>query len=71
MEDTIKGALPYLEYESLNMILLHLTTMGVRTAEDMGFINAIDLRDLLPPVHCRKLIHAFRKGTLYSLMYLS
>lgn len=67
MEDTIKGALPYLENGSLNAILVHLTTMGVRTAEDLEFINATDLSHILLPIDCRKLIHAFKKGTLLCI----
>lgn len=66
MQDTVKGALPYLENGSLNNILLHLTTMGVRTAEDLEFINAT-VSHILPPVDCRKLIHAFKKGKLLCI----
>lgn len=50
------------------MILQHLSNMGVKTADDMEFINEDDLRHLLPTVDCRKLLHAFmRRGKLCSL----
>ena len=71
LEDTIKGVLHHLENETFNMILHHLTTIGVKTAEDMEFVNENDLSHLLPPVDCRKLIRSFRKGTLCNMSYLS
>ncbi|KAL6457325.1 hypothetical protein MHYP_G00342880 [Metynnis hypsauchen] len=43
------------------MTLKHLSDMGVRTADDMQFIKEDDLRHLLPPVDCRKLLCAFMK----------
>uniref|UniRef100_A0A3B3QPE7 Uncharacterized protein n=1 Tax=Paramormyrops kingsleyae TaxID=1676925 RepID=A0A3B3QPE7_9TELE len=35
--------------------------LGVRTADDMKFINEDDLRHHLPLLDCRKLLHAFRR----------
>lgn len=68
MEATIKNALPHLDNESQESILQHLSNMGVRTTDDMEFINEANLRHLLPPVDCRKLLHAFmRRGKFCSL----
>uniref|UniRef100_A0A9J8DLI9 Uncharacterized protein n=1 Tax=Cyprinus carpio carpio TaxID=630221 RepID=A0A9J8DLI9_CYPCA len=65
MEASIKSVLSYLENESLEKILQHLSSIGVRTADDMEFIKEDDLKHLLTPVDCRKLLHAFkRRGQL-------
>uniref|UniRef100_A0A672J7H0 Uncharacterized protein n=1 Tax=Salarias fasciatus TaxID=181472 RepID=A0A672J7H0_SALFA len=65
MDAAIKSILPYLENETLEMILQHLSEMGVRTADDMEFINEDELTHLLSPVDCRKLLRSFkRRGKL-------
>ncbi|XDV33478.1 hypothetical protein PO909_003877 [Leuciscus waleckii] len=61
MEASIKSVLSYLENESLEKILQHLSSIGVRTADDMEFIKEDDLKHLLTPVDCRKLLHAFKR----------
>lgn len=68
MEASIKSVLSYLENESLEIILQHLSSIGVRTADDTEFIKEDDLKHLLTPVDCRKLLHAFkRRGTLCGI----
>lgn len=42
MEAKIKSALPNLENDSLEMIQHHLIKFGVRTANDMEFVNEDD-----------------------------
>lgn len=59
----IQTALPQLEREKLETVVDELVSnMGVEEPNDLQFIKEEDLKHLLKPIQCRKIIHYFRMG---------
>ncbi|XP_076841673.1 uncharacterized protein LOC143485891 [Brachyhypopomus gauderio] len=57
----IQTALPQLEREKLETVVDELVSnMGVEEPNDLQFIKEEDLKHLLTPIQCRKIIHYFR-----------
>lgn len=68
----INKALPELHEETARTLSEHLREIiGVRTAEDLLFVEPDDICPFLTPVQSRRLIKAFKKGEpIFSLIYL-
>lgn len=60
MEAVIRGVLPMLDDDQLNHLISELTRIGVKTDDDLQYLTLDDLKDLLSPIDCRKLIHFFK-----------
>ncbi|KAF2346616.1 Transposase type 1 [Trinorchestia longiramus] len=56
IEKTIKLCLPSLEDTTIRMLLLRLGEVGATSVQDLEFMAAEDIADILKPIHARKLM---------------
>lgn len=57
MEAIIRSVLPTLDNDQLNNLTSELTRIGVKTDNDLQYVTPDDLKDIISPIDCRKLIH--------------
>ncbi|KAI7802538.1 hypothetical protein IRJ41_012769 [Triplophysa rosa] len=62
VEDIIKKALPMLQERDYYNVLTHLAGMGVQTDSDLQFVTLEDMKDVIPPIAVRRLIHYIKKS---------
>uniref|UniRef100_A0A3B3RI04 C2H2-type domain-containing protein n=1 Tax=Paramormyrops kingsleyae TaxID=1676925 RepID=A0A3B3RI04_9TELE len=60
----IQAALPQLDREKLETVVGELVSkLGVEGPDDLQFIKEEDVRHLLTPIQCRKLLHTFKRDS--------
>ena len=67
VKEAVKVVLPALCEDLLETVSRKLVESGVDTLEDLKFVEEEDLVDLLKPIQCRKILHAWKlrgKGPL-------
>nr|XP_055025276.1 uncharacterized protein LOC129415351 [Misgurnus anguillicaudatus]XP_055025277.1 uncharacterized protein LOC129415351 [Misgurnus anguillicaudatus] len=57
MEDSIKKALPMLQESDYTRLTAHLAGMGVQTDSDLHFVTLEDIKEIIPIVAARRLLH--------------
>lgn len=68
IEDAIQRVLPQLQREKVEAVIHELeTNLGVEGADALQLIKEEDIRHLLSPIQCRKLINSFKSGKLSHL----
>lgn len=71
IEERIRIALPSLEVEQRRTLLEELSRIGVEEPDDLQFVCEEDIRHLLTPIQCRKLLHTFKSNGKMSPLYCS
>ncbi|KAF3698186.1 hypothetical protein EXN66_Car013867 [Channa argus] len=65
LQREIRTALPELHEETARTLSEHLReNIGVRTTQDLFFVEPGDVCTFLTPIQCRRLIQAFKKGRM-------
>lgn len=68
IEHAIQSVLPQLDREKVEAVVHELeTNLGVEGPDDLQLIKEEDIRHLLSPVQCRRLINYFKSGKLSHL----
>lgn len=69
VETVIWSVLPQLDREKLEVVVYELVAnIGVEGPDDLQFIKEEDIKHLLTPVQCRKLLHSFKCGKKCSIL---
>lgn len=61
----ILKALPNLSEDTQNQLITAIEILGVKSIEDLKYVEQDDIRDLLPVIHQRKLLESFKMGNYY------
>lgn len=68
IESAIQTVLPQLDREKLGIVVCELVSkLGVEGPDDLQFIKDEDVRHLLTPIQCRKILHSFKSGKNFSI----
>ncbi len=68
IEHAIQSVLPQLDREKVEAVVHELeTNLGVEGPDDLQLIKEEDIRHLLSPIQCRRLINSFKSGKLSHL----
>lgn len=59
-DDVIRKALPTLQESEFQNLIDHLAAIGVRTVGDTQFVTEEDVKEVLPLIACRRLVHYFK-----------
>lgn len=72
IEKAMQTVLPQLDEAKLQTLVNELVTnIGVEGPDDLEFIKEDDIKHLLTPIQCRKIIHSFKGGEITgALVYL-
>ncbi len=66
VEDIIRKALPMLQEKDFNNVTTHLAGVGVQTSSDLQFVTLEDIKDVIPLIAARRLVHHFNnRGKKY------
>lgn len=68
IESAIQTVLPHLDREKLETVVGELVSkLGVEGPDDLQFIKEEDVRHLLTPIQCRKIINSFKRGKNFHI----
>ena len=56
-DGVIRQALPNLHESEFQKLMEHMAVIGVRTEADLQFVTVEDLKDVIPLIISRKMIH--------------
>uniref|UniRef100_A0A8C2BC44 Uncharacterized protein n=1 Tax=Cyprinus carpio TaxID=7962 RepID=A0A8C2BC44_CYPCA len=59
VEDVIRKVLPMLQENDFNNLMTHLTGIGVQMGCDLQFVTLEDIKDIVPLIAARRLVHHF------------
>lgn len=63
--DAVTSVLPRIDGERLQKLVQHLmVVVGIEEVEDLPYVQEDDVKDILTPCQCRKLLDAFQKRGL-------
>ncbi|XP_042603082.1 uncharacterized protein LOC122141098 isoform X2 [Cyprinus carpio] len=60
IEKAIQAVLPQLDEAKLETLVNELVKVGVEGPDDLQFIQEDDIKHLLTPIQCRKIIHSLK-----------
>lgn len=60
--------LPTLSETLLSAVADHLSDCGVEEESDLQFVEENDLKELLKPIQCRKLLRSWKVKGLYNFV---
>lgn len=67
IQDEIRKILPELDSKIVQNVVNHLWfAVGVEKTEDLSLVEVSDLKDLMEPIQCRKLVKTFRQRGVVS-----
>lgn len=64
IEKAIRTVLPQLDEAKLETLVNELVKVGVEGPDDLQFIQEDDIKHLLTPIQCRKIIHSLKGGEI-------
>lgn len=64
VEDVIKRAIPDLQDRDYHNLLTRLDQIGVKSDCDLQFVTLKDLKDIIPLIAGRKLMHFLKTGEM-------
>ena len=62
VKELVKKAIPSLSSDKMDELMAKLAELGVLCADDLIHVEALDIKDTLPLIQCRRLIKAFTTG---------
>lgn len=62
IQEAVRGALPGLENETFRLLVEELLlVVGVEDVEDLPLVKELDVKHILTPIQCRKMLRALRR----------
>lgn len=67
LESSVLTVLSNLEKNRVDSVVQKLIELGIDSLKDLKYVEENDLKDILPPIHIRKLLTAWKEQGKYLL----
>lgn len=61
VKDVVKKAMPSLSSDQMVTLMTRLEELGVLSVDDLTLVDAVDIKDILPLIQCKRFVRAIQE----------